>query len=147
MGKLPAWNWSDARQFLTAKADYPSFDPEQKQTVKADDIILAIGQAAELEYAGDTLKTQRGLIAADQESLENDRGGLRRWRRRLRTASVIHAIASGRKAATAIDNYLSGGRKNASAWSFDWKNPQIERTEFPAIAAAGRDRRPDHQPR
>ena len=30
----------------------PSFDPEQKQTVKADDIILAIGQAAELGTPG-----------------------------------------------------------------------------------------------
>ena len=91
---------------------HPSFDPEQKQTVKADDIILAIGQAAELEYAGDTLKTQRGLIAADQESLETSIEGVFAGGDAVYgTASVIHAIASGRKAATAIDNYLSGGRK------------------------------------
>ena len=108
---------------------HPSFDPEQKQTVKADQIILAIGQAAELEYADGTLETERGLIAADRETLATSIKGVFAGGDAVHgTASVIHAIASGRKAAGAIDDYLSGGKKRKlQSWSSVGQNIKLSR--------------------
>jgi NADPH-dependent glutamate synthase beta subunit-like oxidoreductase len=91
---------------------HPSYDPEQKMSVKCDQIILAIGQAAELEYADHTLRTDRGLIAADHASLATSiKGVFAAGDVVYGPASVIQAIASGRKAAGAIENYLAEGKK------------------------------------
>jgi len=89
----------------------PNFAPEQKYTVKAGRIILAIGQAAELGYAAG-VKTLRGLIIADEATQAANLPGVFAGGDAVSgPASVIHAISAGRRAAQAIDIYLSGGRK------------------------------------
>lgn len=89
----------------------PVFDAAQKQSVKADQVILAIGQAAELGYAAG-LKTQRGLISADEATQAADLPGVFAGGDAVSgPASVIHAIAAGRRAAQAIEVYLAGGQK------------------------------------
>jgi len=93
----------------------PSFDAAQKRTVKAGRIILAIGQAAELGYATG-VKTQRGLIVADAATQATNLPGVFAGGDAvLGPASVIEAIAAGRRAARAIDAYLNGGRKKTDS--------------------------------
>lgn len=81
----------------------PSFDPSVKQTVDADQIILAIGQATELSYLEGEIETQRGLIVIDDKTLKTSAdkvyagGDITSG-----PQSVIHAIAAGRRSARAI---------------------------------------------
>jgi len=89
----------------------PAFDPAVKTVVEADQILVAIGQAADLTSVGTSLRTARGVIVAEKESgatsLEgvfaggDVTGG---------PATVVQAMAAGRKAATAIDVYLGGAK-------------------------------------
>ena len=91
----------------------PCFDSAQKQIVKADLIILAIGQAAELGYAAG-VKKQQGLMIADAATQATNLPGVFAGGDAvLGPASVIEAIAAGRRAAQAMDAYLNGGRKKA----------------------------------
>ncbi len=87
----------------------PSFDLAKKEIIKADRIILAIGQGTELGFAEKILKIDRGLIVADKETKATSLPGVFAGGDvTTGPASVIHAIAAGRKAATHIDSYLSG---------------------------------------
>ncbi|MFA6577473.1 MAG: FAD binding domain-containing protein [Elusimicrobiota bacterium] len=89
----------------------PSFDPASTQSVKTDQIILAIGQSADLRYAAG-VKTLRGALVADDATQATNLPGVFAGGDAVSgPASVIHAIAAGRRAAKAIDSYLSGGKK------------------------------------
>jgi NADPH-dependent glutamate synthase beta subunit-like oxidoreductase/CO/xanthine dehydrogenase FAD-binding subunit len=89
----------------------PSFDPSETQTVDADEIILAIGQSADLSFADASLKRERGLIAIDHETQTASLDGVFAGGDVTSgPASVIEAIAAGRKAAQNIESYLSGGK-------------------------------------
>ena len=63
----------------------PAFDAAVKTVVEADQILVAIGQAADLSYAGPALQTERGLLATDKmtgaTSLDRCVCGRRRHRR------------------------------------------------------------------
>ena len=78
---------------------HPSFDPSQKKTLRADQIILAIGQSTDLSYADQTLKTERGLIVVQEDMATNIAGVLAGGDVTTGPSSVIHAIAAGRRAA------------------------------------------------
>lgn len=71
----------------------PTFDEQERMTVEADTVILAIGQAPSegSPAEGD------GLFLAGDAAGEPSSGG-----------SVVHAVASGRAAAERIDRYLGG---------------------------------------
>ncbi|HAZ12365.1 MAG: hypothetical protein A2X86_03925 [Bdellovibrionales bacterium GWA2_49_15] len=87
----------------------PSFDLTKKEIVKADRIILAIGQAADLDFADKTLKTDRGLIVVDPVTKATNMAGIFAGGDVTSgPTSVIQAIAAGRKAAASIDTFLSG---------------------------------------
>jgi len=110
-GKLKGMEFAGCASVFDAQGRFaPSFDEARKQLVKADQIILAIGQAAELGYAAD-VKTLRGSIVADETTQATDLPGVFAGGDAVSgPASVIHAIAAGRRAARAIDVYLGGGR-------------------------------------
>jgi CO/xanthine dehydrogenase FAD-binding subunit len=94
----------------------PGFDPSERRTVEADEIILAIGQAADLTFADKSLKREHGLIVADQESKATSVGGLFAGGDVTSgPASVIEAIAAGRKASIAIESYLNRGQGRVAA--------------------------------
>ena len=67
----------------------PSFDPAVTTVFEADQVLVAIGQAADLAYAGPALRTERGMIVIDgmtgATSLEgvfaggDVTGDVRRW--------------------------------------------------------------------
>ncbi len=94
----------------------PFFDEAQK-TVAADQVILAIGQAAETAFCKDFclledeggLKVQNGLIAIDSETQATDMAGVFAGGDVANgPGAVIDAIAAGGRAAASIDKFLGG---------------------------------------
>jgi hypothetical protein len=88
----------------------PNFD-ETKESIQGDQVILALGQAADLSFLESTpsIEVKNGLIMVDEASLETGMKGI--YAGGDVTAvpgSIIHAIAAGRKAASAMDKSLGG---------------------------------------
>ncbi|MBA4368830.1 MAG: pyridine nucleotide-disulfide oxidoreductase [Desulfobacterium sp.] len=95
---------------------HPCFDLSKKEIVQADRIIVAIGQSAELAYAGKLIKTDRGLITVHPETgATNISGVFAGGDVTSGPSSVITAVASGRKAAISIDAFLSGDKNKESS--------------------------------
>ncbi len=92
----------------------PTFDPAVTQTVEADQILVAIGQSADLSYADRSLKTGHGLITVDGATAATNLPGVfAGGDATTGPASVVEAIAAGRRAAQAIHSYLAGGKEKA----------------------------------
>jgi NADPH-dependent glutamate synthase beta subunit-like oxidoreductase len=94
----------------------PYFD-ETRMTMAADQVILAVGQASETEFCRDfcfledrrELTVQKGLIAIDAATQETEmRGVFAGGDAANGPATVVHAVAAGRRAAASIDRYLGG---------------------------------------
>ena len=88
----------------------PAFD-DVTQSLDMDQVILAIGQAADLSFVGEQnpLKVDRGLIVVDEETLETQMPGVYAGGEVGRgPGALIDAVASGRKAAMSIDKALGG---------------------------------------
>jgi NADPH-dependent glutamate synthase beta subunit-like oxidoreductase len=97
----------------------PYFD-DSKTTVAADQVILAIGQASETAFCKDfcflddqqSLPVARGLITINKETQQTDMQGVFAGGDAANgPATVIEAIAAGRRAAVSIDQYLGGDGK------------------------------------
>ncbi|MCL4559416.1 MAG: FAD binding domain-containing protein [Chloroflexi bacterium] len=85
----------------------PSFDPEVTTIAAADQVLLAIGQAADLAYLGTSLGTERGMIVADNKTAATSLDGVFAGGDVTGgPATVVQAMAAGKKAAIAIDAYL-----------------------------------------
>ena len=81
----------------------PGFDSSIKETFDADQIILAIGQSTDLAYLSNQVETKRGLILIDELSGATSLKSLYAGGDITSgPASVIHAVAAGRKSAQAI---------------------------------------------
>jgi len=90
----------------------PTFDVSTRETIKADQIIMAIGQACDLSFIGEdcSLRADKGLIVVDEASLKTQMQGVYAGGDVVKVpGSIIHAIAAGRKAAASIDRALGGG--------------------------------------
>jgi NADPH-dependent glutamate synthase beta subunit-like oxidoreductase len=94
----------------------PYFD-DSKTTVEADQVILAIGQASETAFCQDfcfldeqgALPVKNGLITIDNTTQETEMKGVFAGGDAANgPATVIEAIAAGRRAAISIDKYLGG---------------------------------------
>jgi len=94
----------------------PYFD-DTKKLVETDQVILAIGQASETAFCRDfcflddqrSLPVKNGLIAVDQKTQETEMQGVFAGGDAANgPATVIEAIAAGRRAAASIDMYLGG---------------------------------------
>jgi NADPH-dependent glutamate synthase beta subunit-like oxidoreductase len=94
----------------------PNFDDTQKR-VAADQVILAIGQASETAFCQDfcflddqrSLPVNHGLITIDKSTQETEMKGVFAGGDAANgPATVIEAIAAGRRAAISIDIYLGG---------------------------------------
>ena len=88
----------------------PVYDENELITVNADQIFIAIGQAVEpefLEHAG--LEAARGCFKADPVTLETSIEGVFAGGDTVSgPASVIEAVAAGKRAVDSIERYLSG---------------------------------------
>jgi NADPH-dependent glutamate synthase beta subunit-like oxidoreductase len=87
----------------------PAFG-ELKETVDADQVILAVGQSADLSFVeGSGVETGRGLIPVDEETLETGVPGVYAGGDVGRgPGAVVDAVAAGRRAASAMDRFLGG---------------------------------------
>jgi NADPH-dependent glutamate synthase beta subunit-like oxidoreductase len=97
----------------------PTFLEGTEETVAADGVVLAIGQAADLSWVcpEDNLKiTSRGTVEADPQTLATSRpdvfaGGDVAFGPRI----IITAVAEGRRAAKSIAKFLTGKTPTESA--------------------------------
>jgi len=94
----------------------PYFDDE-KTTVAADQVILAIGQSSETAFCKDfcflddqqSLPVEKGLVAINRETQATEMKGVFAGGDAANgPATVIEAIAAGRRAAVSIDKFLGG---------------------------------------
>ena len=80
-----------------------------KTVVAADQVLVAIGQAADLSYAEPGLKTERGLLAADKVTGATAMPGVFAGGDVTgSSATMVQAMASGQRAAASIDAYFAG---------------------------------------
>jgi NADPH-dependent glutamate synthase beta subunit-like oxidoreductase len=88
----------------------PVYDSSVKETVEADQIILAIGQRPDIVYAESSLQVNRGLIVADPVTQVTNIANIFAGGDVTSTASasVSAAVAAGRRAAISINKYLGG---------------------------------------
>ena len=89
----------------------PTYDSAVTETVEADQIVMAVGYATDLSYVdpGSSLKIEEGLIEVDPETQATGIPGVFAGGSVTHgPATVIEAIASGKKAAAAMDVYLGG---------------------------------------
>ena len=79
-------------------------------TLEADSLILAIGQEVESsDLQGTCTLTEQGTISSDRLTLQTSRPGLFAGGDcQTGPATVVEAVAAGRRAAVAIDAYVSG---------------------------------------
>ncbi len=103
--------------FDAQKKFNPGYDESDKITLSADTILFSIGQAYDLSFIDkcgiDIDMTERGMIKVGQDKLSTSARGLfvagdLAYGPRL----VIDAVASGKKAAIAIHEYVSGKQLN-----------------------------------
>jgi NADPH-dependent glutamate synthase beta subunit-like oxidoreductase len=91
----------------------PVCDENVKTTVEADVIVMAVGYATDLKFAEGVVKTSRGLIVANHETqATNVRGVFAGGAVSRGPATVIEAIADGKRAAAATDAYLRKAGKD-----------------------------------
>lgn len=88
---------------------HPVFDEKDTMLLKADAVIFAIGQAAELDGFADSVDTERGRIVTDPLTMASSAWGIfAAGDAATGPASVVQAIAGGREAAESIDRMLIG---------------------------------------
>jgi NADPH-dependent glutamate synthase beta subunit-like oxidoreductase/CO/xanthine dehydrogenase FAD-binding subunit len=86
----------------------PAFDPTVKTVVEVDQILVAIGQAADLSYAAPSLNVERGLLAADKASGATAIPGVFAGGDVTgSSATMVQAMASGQRVSASIAAYLA----------------------------------------
>lgn len=89
----------------------PKFDKADENTIECDNLIIAIGQMSDLEFAKNARVrlNERGQLEIDRSTLQTSREGVFACGEVITgPGSAIGSIASGHEAAISIDNYLSG---------------------------------------
>jgi NADH-quinone oxidoreductase subunit F len=106
----------------------PRYDEETTQTVAADTVIISIGQAVDLSFLSDDIQLERalwGTLVVDENTLATNMPGVFAGGDFITGPTfAIRAIASGRRAAIAIDKYLQGDKGRVSIT--DEKSPLKE---------------------
>jgi NADPH-dependent glutamate synthase beta subunit-like oxidoreductase/CO/xanthine dehydrogenase FAD-binding subunit len=87
----------------------PAFDSEERITIEVDQVLVAIGQSADLSFASPSLQTERGMITTEKKkSVTSLEGVFAGGDVTGRSATVVHGMASGKEAAANINTYLAG---------------------------------------
>jgi len=116
-------------------------------SLKADSLILAVGERADLSFLPQGMKTGKGLIAIDSWGRTNLSGIFAGGDAATGEGYVSQAIASGKKTAWAIDRFLRGEKDDprenpAEAVRFEKINldyfPPAARALVSALAVKGR---------
>jgi NADPH-dependent glutamate synthase beta subunit-like oxidoreductase len=89
----------------------PVLDDSVKETVEADQIMMAVGYGTDFGFLkpGGAVKVERGLIIVDPATQETNEAGVFAGGAVTHgPATVIEAIAAGKRAAAAMNSYLDG---------------------------------------
>lgn len=90
----------------------PEFDPSQRKLLRADVVILAVGQMADLSFLPPDFGikiTEEKIIQINPDTFETNIPGIfAGGEATLGPASAVEAMAAGRKAASSIDKFLGG---------------------------------------
>lgn len=88
----------------------PAYDDSKLTTLRADRVIIAIGQALEKDFIDQAgLATGRGVFNADPVTLETSVKGIFAGGDSISgPASIIQAVAAGKRAAESIERYVRG---------------------------------------
>ena len=104
----------DLRECTCVFDDNGNFCPEfseKKECILVDQVIIAVGQAADLSWIAETgeIKIGKGLIVVNEESLETGMSDVYAGGDAVKMpGAIILAIAAGRRAAESIDRALGG---------------------------------------
>jgi NADPH-dependent glutamate synthase beta subunit-like oxidoreductase len=110
-GKVKAVELVTCTCVFDEKGDFCPVFGDEKQIVEADQVFLAVGQAADLSFLSGSgeIRNERGLIAVDRDTLETGMAGVYAGGDVGRGAgAIIDAIAAGRRAASSMDKVLGG---------------------------------------
>ena len=119
----------------------PKFSESAGPSIAGDTLIIAIGQKANLTGFDDLEKTPRGIIRADEVTLETSLAGVFAGGDIVRgPASIIEAVAQGNEAAISIDRFISGldlreGRERQAEAAAPLPEREMERKARIEIAA------------
>ena len=97
--------------------------------VEADQVITAIGETPDLGFISDDLKVERWGVIADDFGVTNIPGVFAGGDAATGEGTVTHAIGSGRRAATAIINYIEGGELS----EMDKLSPSLQRVDSKVV--------------
>lgn len=92
----------------------PAYDEENRMELQADQIIIAIGQSLDKDFAGQSgVELERGLLKVDPLTLETPVQGVFAGGDSVSgPASIIQAVAAGKRAAESIDFYIKNEGMN-----------------------------------
>ncbi|OFW58729.1 MAG: ferredoxin [Actinobacteria bacterium RBG_16_64_13] len=110
-GRVAGVEFLDVASFCFDEENVPQIEviDGSRHAVEADTVIFAMGQHPDVPEGFGVEVTDRSLIGADPVTLSTNREGVFAAGDAVSgTASVIKAIASGRKAAVALDRFLGG---------------------------------------
>lgn len=124
----------------------PKLDEGVKETIEADQIMMAVGYSTDLDFVKSlkALQTERGLIVADPETQATKVEGIYAGGSVTHgPATVIEAVAAGKRAAAAINAYLGGkpaqAEKDSSLLKFNNEYlKETKRVEMPQLPVAQR---------
>jgi NADPH-dependent glutamate synthase beta subunit-like oxidoreductase len=111
----------------------PSFN-NTKKIIETDQVIIAIGQTSDVDFCknfsfadADSLNIKNNLIISDKKTQStNIKGVFTGGDVSTGPLTVIEAIASGRRAALAIDKYLGGDGRLSSIFSDNYKDNRLK---------------------
>jgi CO/xanthine dehydrogenase FAD-binding subunit len=102
----------------------PTFDKNVRKTVEADQVILAIGQASDFSYSDKAMSDSHGLMDIDKKTQATSMPGVfAGGDMTTGTASIIEAVAAGRRAANSINSHLEGEASNDEVRANQPKSP------------------------
>jgi len=100
----------------------PKYDNSIKEVLDSDSVILAVGQRCDLSYIELELGISDRVITADPETQVTSASGLFAGGDAVSgPASVVKALAAGRRAVFTIDEYLGGAHKESIVSSSELK--------------------------
>ncbi|RJR26200.1 MAG: FAD-dependent oxidoreductase [Desulfobacteraceae bacterium] len=112
-GKVSAVEFMRCKSVFDMEGRFaPRFDEQTTQIVDCNNVIISIGQAADMGFLSDDMRLERalwGTLAVDENTLATNIPGIFAGGDFTTGPTfVIRAIASGRRAALAIDSYIQG---------------------------------------
>jgi formate dehydrogenase (NADP+) beta subunit len=110
-GRLAGVELVQCTRVFDKRRDFSPTFGNVRKVIEADQVIMAVGQTADLSFAESDrrLHVHRGFLAVDQETLNTGMEGVYAGGDvTSMPGTVVHAIAAGRRAASAIDRFLGG---------------------------------------